>query len=580
MNFEIEFKKYLQSDENITYHTNLLLERCNIKKDNLNKIRLILTEMIQNIIPNLNNLPTNQQEFIEALNFTRNLIHDKFIIFLEEKYPGKQIRKSIPIHQIHQIHQQQHQINQNIQFEEQLIDDNQNVNQYISSINSHISAVQPRKQTQYITSYEKDLLLKKYGLNNPSNQHQKSGQQEFIKYLTNPTVLKNFWDMVQRMNPEKTVVKKSYRADMVVNHEQLNMYIQNVIFEASKSKSKTQSIQDKKNNNDIHVLNDRNSADPYADQKATILDANEDIDGNNDEIIIPTVDITKGINVENMAVVSQTMKELSEMKLKYKDEKDIIEAVDEELHTLVSALKQYRESVKQSMNEYDNKIKVIKNKNDNEEILKLEVNPNDDGSDMKKIEIDVTDNRKIKKITLMDYYVPLNVSNISRSTNHFGIFTNGQPKNIYIPPAKYDDIFSIINYIKGVMSFIDIKVENNIITINNLLGKFDLIINEKSIFPILGFREKSEKYRGESTYTGNVPYDINANSIVYFSIHSTNIDPIKLVFDKETIADVIVKKSNSGVSMKKISMEFTNKLGQIYDFILPFRIGLKIEFTK
>lgn len=552
MNFDTEFKKYLLSDDNITYHTNLLLEVCNIKRDNLDKIRILLQNMITSIIPNLSNLPTNQQEFIEALNFTRNFIHQKFIKFLQEKYPDKQIIKTKPepvliedvsVNQLNQLNQ----ASQPIQF-----------------VNSNNQQSQPpRKTVEYLSEAEKDLLLKKYGLGN-KQKDSKNTQQEFIKYLTNPTVLKNFWDMVQRMNPNASVIKKSYRADMILNKDQFDLYLAKVMSESNK-KEKIQQIAQQTQ---------------LPQQLPQQSESSELPDNTEEEITIPTIDISKGINTDNMESVSKVVKELSEMKLKYKNDKDIIEAVDEELNTLVSALKKYRESIKNVMTNYDNQIKVINDKNENEEILKLEINPNEDGSDMKKIEINVSDNRKIKKVTLLDYYIPSNVANITRYTNHFGIFTSGQAKNIYIPPAKYDDINSVINFIKGSISFLEFKIENNIVTITNLLGKFDLIINEKSIFLLLGFREKSEKYRGETSYSGSVPYDLNINSIVYFSMHSASVDPIELIFDKETISNTVVKKSNTGVSMKKIAMEFVNKTGQTYDFILPIRIGLKVEFAN
>jgi len=217
---------------------------------------------------------------------------------------------------------------------------------------------------------------------------------------------------------------------------------------------------------------------------------------------------------------------------------------------------------------------------ENVEYLDLKFDPTNDYNDLKNIIIKFKSEQKISEITLVDYYLPYNSNNVTRFNNKFVVYFNNKLTKIVIPPAKYD-IKSLLEYIKNQITFLEFTIsDNKIITIKNQMNmKFDLIIDNDTIFPLLGFVSKSGSYKEKISYAGSQPYDISCNDKVLFSLSGSTMDPIQMTFDKETIINKCLKKSRAGVIIRQLVLHFSDGLGQCYDFILPFNMCFKITYT-
>jgi hypothetical protein len=73
---------------------------------------------------------------------------------------------------------------------------------------------------------------------------------------------------------------------------------------------------------------------------------------------------------------------------------------------------------------------------------------------------------------------------------------------------------------------------------------------------------------------------LDASESVTFSLAGTTIEPVNLEFGQEMVVNKILKKSRTGFNMKQMILNFTNKLGQHYDFIMPFKICFKITSIR
>ena len=109
--------------------------------------------------------------------------------------------------------------------------------------------------------------------------------------------------------------------------------------------------------------------------------------------------------------------------------------------------------------------------------------------------------------------------------------------------------------------------------------KFDLMIDADSIFYLLGFCKTIDTYKDETTYSGSQPYDTECNQKVFFNLSGSTMEPLELQFGKEITLNKCLKKSNAGVIFKQLNLTFSNTMGQCYDFVLPFRMCLRLTYV-
>ena len=294
---------------------------------------------------------------------------------------------------------------------------------------------------------------------------------------------------------------------------------------------------------------------------------------------MPILDITSGLNNDVLITINERVNLLVALKNKFLSEGklNIVQEIDTEKTRLINAVKTYKENLANEILNIKSASLESINSDNKTEYLNLSFDPTVDYNDMKNITITVKTEEKITDITLVDYMLTRNENNITRFNNRFVVYFNNRLTRVIIPPGKYS-INSILEYIKAQMTFIDFSInEDNIITIRNTLNmKFDIMPETDNIFTLLGFTSKMDSYKDKIYYAGTVPYNINGNDKVFFSLAGSTMEPIELELDKKIEINKSIKKSRSGIMMKKITLSFTDSISQCYDFTVPFSMCLKI----
>jgi hypothetical protein len=298
-----------------------------------------------------------------------------------------------------------------------------------------------------------------------------------------------------------------------------------------------------------------------------------------------TIDLSN-ITIDKLPEIEKMLKEIIKKKNEFlqQNNKEMVEKLDSQKDEIINSIQNFKKKLEMQEKESEEKVKSlnvsIKSEN-NIDILDLNFDPSSDFNDLKNIEIEFKTDNRITDITLLSYSIPFNKNNVTRLNNRFTFYFNDQTTRIFIPPGKYE-INTLLEYIKSQANFLDFHVsENNLITIKNNLGiSFNLIIEENTIFNILGFTDQEINYREQSFYSASNQFNLNANEKVYFNISGSPYDPIEMEFDKSIVANKSLKKSNKGFLMKKMILEFRNSLNEYYDFISPFQMCFQITYME
>ena len=143
---------------------------------------------------------------------------------------------------------------------------------------------------------------------------------------------------------------------------------------------------------------------------------------------------------------------------------------------------------------------------------------------------------------------------------------------------KYD-IDTLINFLKSQITFLDFTVNDSIITITNTLEmEFDLTIDDDTIFQALGFNKRSNDYQSKKSYSGSIPFNINGNEKVLFSLSGTPMEPMLMDFNKITTVNKVLRSVKNGVTLRQLKLSFMNGDGQYYDFMESFNVHLQIKY--
>src|SRR5690606_29033667 len=286
------------------------------------------------------------------------------------------------------------------------------------------------------------------------------------------------------------------------------------------------------------------------------------------------IDISKGLTKEDLPIVEKKIAALIEQKNKLLEENNLneIEKVDAEKNQIIKAVMTYKKTLEESVKESDNKIKnvtITSTDNDTED-LNLKIDPSQDHSNLKNIVIKSKTDRKITEITLVDYFVPFNENNITRFNNKFAVYFNGKTTRVIIPPMKYD-ISTLIDFLKSQITFLDFTVNDSIVTITNTLEmEFDLTIDDDTIFQALGFNKRSNDYQSKKSYSGSIPFNINGNEKVLFSLSGTPMEPMLMEFNKINTVNKVLRSVKNGVTLRQLKLSFMNGDNQYYDFMESF----------
>jgi hypothetical protein len=297
---------------------------------------------------------------------------------------------------------------------------------------------------------------------------------------------------------------------------------------------------------------------------------------------------------QQLPLAERRIKELISLKELYlnKKDQDKLKEIEEEKMKIIEAVKKLRKEYDKEIEEenrtnlHDNEKRQVTDvhprfpQEDNVEYLDLSIDATKNYMDQKNIIIKFKDEKKITSIILVDYFVPFNPNNISRFNNNFFVYFDNRVHRLTIPIGKYE-IGTLLDYIKGHMTFLDFQVnDDNIITISNLMGAtFDILIETDSIFPYLGFNQR-ENYKNKVTYSASVPFNLTSNEKVFFSLAGSSMDAIPLEFNKTVTLNKVLKKSTFGIQSRQMILKFTNAMEHFYDFVEPFKICFKMVFAK
>jgi hypothetical protein len=594
MDYKNVLQEQLLSETNIDFLVSAILANFKISNKAISKCINIITNNMIKYIELIDKYPESNNQLVEAINYLNKKCYDDFTVYLLTKYPNGNILRNntttqtnisqqasteLPWssgrsfdlsnirspHQIQPIQQmQQMQQMQQIQPSQQIIPQ-----QIIPQQNEII----------ILTEEQKNELLKKYekNLSKPvTNETTKT--DEFLSYLTNPLVLQMFNMMVNQMNQQYTnhkTMSKDKPSEIIVDEILDINQVQDLIAKSNKE----------------HVRSNKVVATAQDDIPEEIPEeVPEEIPEENAEE--NTLVDLENLNNESVILAEKKIKELVGLKNKYLEKKDIkmVKQLDEEKTNILNAVITYKQKSKKEAKENENKINSITlsntkdpNGQNNIELLNLQFDPTNDYTDLKNIVIGFKAESKIGEISLISYYLPFNTNNVTRFNNKIVVYFNSRINKFTIPPGKYE-INVLLDAIKNQANFLDFSIneKNKIITIKNKISmKFDLIIDNDTVFPLLGFIGKNDTYKDKLFYEASQSYNLDINQKVFLSLTGSTKDPCELEFNKEVspTQPIVLKKMSRGVSMKQMTLKLTNNIGQYYDFVVPFKMCFKISYV-
>lgn len=298
-------------------------------------------------------------------------------------------------------------------------------------------------------------------------------------------------------------------------------------------------------------------------------------------------DINEKNTIDNIIKINSEITELQKEKDKYQKENNIemIEKIDNEQKKYIETITKLKDNLEMETEKTEDKIKKLSvNKiandlsSDKLDYLDLEIDPTNDYNDMKNIHIVCKVDNKINIITLVSYFVPFNKNNIFRFNNSLKVYYDNQVHNIIVEPDKYDTN-QLIAYLGNKLTFLIFNVKDEFLSIKTIDDAlFDLLIDDYSILKLLGFNENINSYKNKNNYSASEKINLNVNQQVLFSLSSAACDPINLEFDKPVTINKVLKKSSSGITLKKLILNFKTLYDYYYDFTKPFKICLKISY--
>ncbi|QGR53998.1 hypothetical protein [Moumouvirus maliensis] len=560
MDFKNELYNRLLSEDNVNYLVGIILSKYRISEKAAPKCHKMIYNNFLTYLNNINRYPQNNDELLQAINFLNQKCHDDFITYLSNKYPKLNLSRTPtvtdPITEKYPVTQSNEQT-------------------YYDTPESNITI---------ITQDEYDNLVKK-------NKPDVSKSDDFFSYLTNPLVLQMF-SMITNQNIKHDIkpdTKPDLVFDEILDYEQVQKLLPNKNNNTQQKEIKehiTNIVEQpiKKETSDLKIENSQNDSS---------IEKNDDIDIEKIQNLDPL-----NLTTEDLLFLNNEAKKLIALKNKFMKEgnHDMIIQIDKKNSIIRDKITKHRQKLDSDVKNTKNKLSTITksldsgNNTNNMDELNLEIDPtieideikNNNYSDLKDIKIELKKEKKITEITLVNYYLPSNKKNITRFNNKFSIYFNNGIARIVIQPGFYtlDTLFECIT---SQVSYLKFSVDkNNIITISNTYDmEFDLVCDkiEETILPILGFRDKIDKYKQNTSYTGSTSYNLDMDKI-YFSLSGTAMEPFEVEPDKEMTPNKIIKKSRTGLTLKYLILNFKNSLDQYYDFNDKFKICLKITYAN
>lgn len=553
MDYKINLHEYLISEKNIQFLLENILKNYKIKKTAINKCVDIIKKYIRNNIQKLNQIPKTHDEIMDAIGYINKSSYEDFEKYLKSKYPQLNI---VPL------------------IKQETVSE--------SPTNTHLET--QATEIIMLSEEEKNQLIMQ-------SQKPKNQMDEILTYLTNPTVLKMFATMINQINISSQMVSRylnphqcENKYDAILKSEDVEKLIASYQTEKNADKPVENIPETIPINKKVEIPIEKESM-----AKDVVFDAPLDKNGEIDDEINLEMDL-ENISTNDLPKIREHLQKLQNMKKKYLEsgQSVIVSKIVAETSRIGELVKNLNKKYSSTAEKYSKKVqsysisnRKMETTDDNVEYLDLSIDPTNDYNDLKNIIIGFKTENKIEDITLVDYFVPKGVNNITRFNNKFSCYFNNQLKTFNIPPGYYE-IDILVSYLKDQIGFLDIIIDSkNIITIkNNMNLPFDLMLGDDTIFAVLGFTGKQSNYKNKNSYIGFEPYNINTNSVLKLELSNSAVDPISLTFDSEVSANISLKHSRAGAAMKQMKIILMDALGQQYDFLEKFKMCFRITYIK
>lgn len=551
INYQDLLRSQLLSKINIDFLMETIVANFRLSPRAINKCLSIITKYLESYLERIDRPPQNKTELIEAIQYLNKKCFEDFADYLREKYPHGNIYRTPP----------------------------QPAVPTVTTVVPHPTvpiATNPEQSVIIIDSEQKDNILRSYGYesseNKPNNtKENKPSDTNETNLFSDPMVLQIFQLLISQENEISTKIDTNVHPNLNLNLNPLPNQNSLVIDQILDTNQVTTLLNQYQNNSDKPSAANASNEILQTPSKSPVSEKQLDTEQ------MDLDNLTK----DKIPLLNDRVKELLDLKNQYleKGENDKIQAIDEEKTKIINAIIAYRQKIKDNIPQKQ----IITDSNNKYDDLNLKIDPLSEESDLKNISIKLNMERLITEILLISYDVPFNPRNITKFNNRFPIYFNNRLNNIIIPPGTYD-IDLLISAIISQNSFLEFSIDDNkIITIKNTLNiPFDLMIEDNTVYQMLGFTGKSDEYKDETSYQASQPYDLESNKIVTLRMAGSAKDPISLDFDTDAHLDkpAILKRIARGFNQSTINLHLEDKFCQTYDFTKAFRLHIRIVYLE
>jgi len=573
---------YLLSPENLQFIISKINQIFRIGRASENKCLQIIQTYFKKYISESPYEPETNEELIMIIDeFNKRCLED-FSCYLQKKYPNMNIYRD-----------------REIQKDTYLVKRKEEIPIMDEPVQQHTA--EPVEEIQIISYEEKERLLKKHGFCN--NLIQTPIFLQTLKFFmsqknTSPyDQLLTKEELLQYLQ-QKDLLKLDTNGESVVDNGSLNGESQHSVTDLlANMTANLEAFTAEKNGNDLDRIlkmkttdeNIKSKKDLQQVQKASQHQKKRDKELKNIDLII-NVDLEK---IDKKIFLEQLLEKINKLHV-YKEEylqEDntfMVKTIEEKIEEIKKIVLKIQEKFTHDIVESREKLEKIQIETKEEtlednkkgDILNLQINPEVEESeinDLKNITIGIKEERKIKEINLISYFVPLEKNNIHPFNNKFSVYENEKIHTIRISPGYYD-IHNLLKYIMAELTFLTLEVVDEKVVIRNKNEEvtFDLMISEDGVWKILGFTKSC--YKNESIYFASQKPVMDSHQQVSLIFSGISMEPYLLEFEKEKIVKKCLKKS-SGLSYKKLTVKFLDSLEQDYHFPAPFKLSLHILYV-
>jgi hypothetical protein len=574
-------KVNLLSQQNIDYLMKKVFSTFKISPNSSNKCAKIIKDLLTSYLPSISNPPTDEHSMISGLEHLNALCLQHFEEYLKQNYPGRDLRHS-PV-----TDRTQSPVLSNDSlppFDKRVTYIDSDLPPTEPSQQSYVpiaSSVEPSQQyyppMQIINRSQVSQLLRENNMLKSNNL-----STEFLKLLADPEVLTMFMTMVNKINSHKPVEdKKSFTK--IIDAKQLQELLNPPVVQ-----SKTRQIKKAQKKPILPPPPESSESESSSSESESESDSESDSDEEtNDEIFVPSTKKydPRNINSKNLEEIHSRIKHLTHLRSIYlkKDDRETVKKINEEKAELLKIIIALKDQATAQIAASQAKIDCV-NKSDDDadsEIMDLRIDPMDNKDNLLHINY-LLPPRKIKEISLHEYYLPHNPNNITRFNNRFLTKLNGGVSRIKVPEGFYE-IDVLLSYLGSSVGYLEFMInKDKTISIKSKCDiPFDIMIDDYTFMDILGFTESAQTYQGSTIYHGTKPYDITVPKTVIFSTNGTDQGPFTLETDQRIHLKepLVIRKHNRGVSIKNLQIVLKTPSGRIYDFIMPLQMCFHISYA-